>query len=220
MAGKDQRRRGTRARPVRDSYDSVADEYTRQVADELAGKPFDQELLERFARDLRGTGTVCDMGCGPGHVGRYLADRGVDIIGVDLSPGMIAEARRRNPRVPFLAGDMRALPVADAVWIGVVAFYAIVHLTPEELPGAFAEFRRVLRPHGRLLLAFHVGDQIVHRDEWWERPVCLDFVMHQPRDVVAALRAADFREVTATERDPYPEVEYPSRRAYVEAVRA
>jgi SAM-dependent methyltransferase len=205
---------------VRDSYDRVADEYTRRVADELDGKPFDRELLDRVAEDLRGAGLVCDMGCGPGHVGRYVADRGAEVVGLDLSPGMIAEARRRNPAIGYLAGDMRRLPVANGAWAAIVAFYAIVHLAPEDLPGAFGEFHRTLRPGGLVVLAFHVGDDVVHHDEWWERPVCLDFVLHPTARVVAALEAAGFGDVRATERDPYPDVEYPSRRSYVEAVRA
>jgi SAM-dependent methyltransferase len=109
-------------------------------------------LLDRVAGDLRGAGLVCDMGCGPGHVGRYMADRGAEVVGLDLSPGMIAEARRRNPAIGYLAGDMRRLPVENGAWAAIVAFYAIVHLAPEGLPGAFGEFRRTLRPGGLVVL--------------------------------------------------------------------
>ena len=100
-----------------------------------------------------------------------------------------------------------------------MCFYAIVHLRPDKLPEAFAEFHRALRPSGRVVVAFHVGDEIVHRDEWWGEPVRLDFVFHRTDDVVAALAAAGFKDLAATERDPYPEVEHPTRRAYVEAIR-
>jgi SAM-dependent methyltransferase len=115
---------------------------------------------------------------------------------------------------------MRALPVADASWVGIVCFYAIVHLAPADLPAAFTEFRRVLRPGGRVVVAFHVGNVVVHRDEWWEQPVRLDFIFHVTDHVVAALQEAGFDVVVATERAPYPDVEHPSRRAYVEAVRS
>ena len=59
------------------SYDRIADEYARQIYGELAGKPLDRAILDRFAERLRGRGAVCDMGCGPGQIGRYLADRGL-----------------------------------------------------------------------------------------------------------------------------------------------
>lgn len=72
------------------SYDQIAGEYVIQLYHELDNKPIDRAALDQFAERMRGQGVVCDMGCGPGHVGRYLADRGVDVIGVDLSPGMLA----------------------------------------------------------------------------------------------------------------------------------
>jgi SAM-dependent methyltransferase len=153
---------GEGAGDVRGSYDRVANEYARRIADELDGKPFDRALLDRLDDELRGAGPVCDLGCGPGHVGRYLADRGVEVVGVDLSPGMLDVARLRNPGMTFLEGDMRALPVPDGSWAAIVCFYAIVHLAPGELPAAFAEFRRVLRPGGRVVVAFHIGDEVVH----------------------------------------------------------
>jgi SAM-dependent methyltransferase len=211
---------GEGAGEVRGSYDRVAEEYARRIADELDGKPFDRALLDRLADELRGAGPVCDLGCGPGHVGRYLADRGVEVVGVDLSPGMLDVARLRNPGMAFLEGDMRALPVPDGSWAAIVCFYAIVHLVPEELPAAFPEFFRVLRPGGRVVVAFHIGDQVVHTEEWWGQPVRLDFVFHRTDDVVAALERSGFRDVTASERGPYPDVEHPSRRAYVEGIRA
>jgi len=83
-------------------YDRVAGAYAERYFTELERKPFDRELLDRFAADLRGRGPVCDLGCGPGHVGRYLAERGVEVIGVDLSPGMVALARA-EPRAPLRA---------------------------------------------------------------------------------------------------------------------
>jgi SAM-dependent methyltransferase len=209
-----------RTRETRDSYDRVAAEYTRRIASELDGKPFDRALLDRLADELRGAGPVCDLGCGPGHVGRYLADRGVEVVGMDLSPGMLDEARRRNPGMAFLQGDMRAILVPGASWAGILCFYAIVHLSPEELRAAFTEFRRVLRPGGRVVVAFHIGDEFVYTEEWWDQPVRLDFVFHRTDFVVAALERSAFRDVTASERDPYPDVEHPSRRAYVEGIRA
>ena len=80
------------------SYDRIADEYARQIYGELAGKPLDRAILDRFAERLRGRGAVCDMGCGPGQIGRYLADRGLPVVGVDLSPAMLSVARSNLDR--------------------------------------------------------------------------------------------------------------------------
>jgi trans-aconitate methyltransferase len=64
---------------VQTTYDRLAVEYASHLADELAGKPLNRQLLDRFADEVRGSGPVCDLGCGPGHVARYVNDRGVDV---------------------------------------------------------------------------------------------------------------------------------------------
>src|SRR5215813_12679474 len=113
---------------VRDSYDRLARAYAEHLLTELDGKPLDRALLDAFAEMVRGRGRVLDVGCGPGHIGAYLAARGVDVTGVDLSPEMVRVARERFPAMAFEAGDMMALPVADGAVAGIVAFYAIVNV--------------------------------------------------------------------------------------------
>ena len=81
---------------VQTSYDRLAPEYAARIYGELAHKPFDRELLDRFAESLAGKGPVCDLGCGPGHVARYLHGRGVDAFGIDLSPAMVEQALRQS----------------------------------------------------------------------------------------------------------------------------
>src|SRR5262245_65618307 len=98
---------------TRESYDEIADEYVRRIADELAQKPLDRHLLNRFAESLRGKGLVADIGCGPGHVARYLHDQGADMLGIDLSPGMVRLARERNPDLEFRLGALRAPDARD-----------------------------------------------------------------------------------------------------------
>lgn len=196
---------------VRTSYDAVADEYVRRIADELRHKPFDRRLLDRFATSVRAAGPVCDLGCGPGHVARYLRDCGVEVCGLDASPRMIEHARRLFPDIEFQVGDMRALP--EKGWAGLVAFYSIIHFPPGELPAVLDGFRRALRPAGRLLVAFHLGDETMHLEEWWGRRVSVDFHFFRSNEVTQALVAAGFELEEVVERDPYPEVEHPSRRA-------
>ena len=91
------------------SYDRVAEEYVKRIFDELEHKPLDRQLLDRLAERVRGLGPVCDLGCGPGHVARYLRDREVDVFGIDLSPGMVRQARRLSPEIEFTQGNMLAL---------------------------------------------------------------------------------------------------------------
>ncbi len=202
------------------SYDLVAGEYVRRVFDELQHKPLDRQLLDRFAASLRGVGPVGDIGCGPGHVTRYLHGQGVDVCGVDLSPEMVARARRLNPGIVFRQGDMTALvDVPDGAWAGITAFYSIIHVPPSELVSTLRELARTLRPDGLLLLAFHLGNDTVHLDEWWGHAVNVDFFFFPADRVVDALRAAGFEIEEVVERDPYPNIEHQSRRAYVFARR-
>jgi len=200
---------------TRASYDAVADEYVRRIFDELRHKPLDRALLDRFATRLRGAGPVCDIGCGPGHVARYLHERGVQVCGIDLSPAMVAQARRLNPGLDFRPGDMCALEMHDGALAGIVAFYAVIHIPRPDVVRALCELRRVLQPGGSLLLAFHVGDDALHLDEWWGHEVAVDFVFFHPDEMAGYLRAAHFEIEEIVERPPYPDVEHQSRRAYV-----
>jgi SAM-dependent methyltransferase len=201
--------------PIATSYDRVAAEYTARIGDELAGKPLDRALLLAFAEQARPLGPVADLGCGPGHVTAFLATAGAQVEGFDLSREMVAHASRRYPALVFRRGDMRSLAVADSTLGGIVAFYSIIHLGEAELAPTFHEWRRVLRPSGLALVAFHIGDHVVHLDEWWEQAVDLNFRFLPVEAVTAALNQAHFQVEAVVERAPYPEVEHPSRRAYV-----
>jgi len=201
---------------VQSSYDRVADEYARHLYDELQRKPLDRKLLDRFADSVRGSGRVCDLGCGPGQVARYLWERGVAACGMDLSPGMIERARQLNPEIEFRQGDMTALDVPANSWAGIAAFYAIVNLPPADVTQAIAEMWRVLRPGAPLLLSFHIGEEVSHVEDLWGCAVSLDFYFFRAADVAGYLRAAGFEIDEIIEREPYaPEVEYQSRRAYI-----
>ena len=200
---------------TRESYDELAATYTERLFTELAGKPLDRHLLSRLAEDVRGHGLVADLGCGPGHVSRHLHDQGVRMLGIDLSPRMIDSARQRSPDIEFRVGDMRALDLPDGALAGIVAFYSLIHIGEPEMGATLRELRRVLAPGGLLLVAFHIGEETVHRDELWGHTVSLDFRFLMPSPMVARLIEAGFAVLERVEREPYPEVEHPSRRCYL-----
>lgn len=201
---------------VQSSYDRVAGEYAEHFRDELDKKPFDRKMLDWLAEKVGGRGIICDMGCGPGQVARYLAEQGAQVCGVDLSPMMVESARRLHPDIPFRRGDMLALDgVADGAYGGVAAFYSIIHVPRPALNRALEELKRVLCPGGILLLTFHVGREVIHRDEWWGKEVSIDFIFFETEEMKGRLKAVGFGLQEVIERDPYPEAEYPSRRAYL-----
>ena len=188
---------------VRTAYDAVATAYAERLGDELDRKPFDRWLLDRVAA-LAGGLPVVDVGTGPGHVAAYLAAAGADVTGVDLSPAMVEEARRRFPHLTFAVGDLTGLlrPPAASGWGAVTAWYALVHLAGSELAPTVASLTRVLAPGGWLALALHAGAEVRHSDELIGEPVDVDFVLHDPEAVVAAVRAAGLVDVEWYLRGP------------------
>ena len=205
---------------TRTAYDAVADEYAKQLADELDGKPLDRALLAAFA-ELAGTGPVADIGCGPGHVAAYLAGLGAEPVGIDLSPPMIEIARQRDPGIDFQVGSMLELSAATGEFHGAALMYSIIHLPPADRTLAYRELARVVRPGGIVLLAFHVSDaeyaagDVHQMREMLDQPVELTHYYLDPDDVHAGLTGAGFAEVARLDREPDPAVEYPSRRSYL-----
>ncbi|MFB8238260.1 methyltransferase domain-containing protein [Kitasatospora purpeofusca] len=202
---------------VRASYDTVAEEYRKRIGGELAFKVMDRALLGVVLEEAAG-GTVADLGCGPGHITGWLGERGATAVGVDLSPAMVAVARREHPGAEFRVGDLLALPAADEEFAAAVALYSVIHLEPDELRPAFEEIRRVLRPSGVLLVSFHRGTEVKTLDEWWGHRVDVDFRSLETDTVAGLLTEAGFTVTARLERDPYPE-EAPTRRGYLLARR-
>jgi uncharacterized protein len=208
--------RAARDGRVRATYDAVATAYADWLTAELDRKPFDRWLLDRVA-GLAGGNPVVDVGTGPGHVAAHLAAAGADVTGIDLSPGMIDEARRRYPDLSFSVGDLSNLlrPPSASGWGAITAWYALVHLAGSELAPAVASLTRVIVPGGWLALSLHAGAEVRHADELWEQPVDIDFVFHDPADVLAAVRDAGLVDIEWYLRGPYAGAEEETERLYV-----
>ncbi|WP_084216245.1 class I SAM-dependent methyltransferase [Pseudonocardia spinosispora] len=112
-----------------------------------------------------GRGPVLDVGCGPGTVTAYLAERGVDVSGVDLSPRMIEHARRLYPACRFEVASSTELELADSSFAGLLGWRSLFNLPRDVLPQVLSLFARALKPGGQLIIATHVGDGDVARTE-------------------------------------------------------
>ncbi|MYS87574.1 class I SAM-dependent methyltransferase [Embleya scabrispora] len=207
---------------TRTSYDAVATEYTEYARTDLANKPLDRAQLAAFAEFVgsahAGTGSVADVGCGTGRITAHLRELGLDVFGIDLSPGMIAVARREHPDLRFEVGSMTDLDLPDGSLAGLVAWYSIIHVPVEQLPGVFAEFHRVLAPGGRLLLAFQVGDEPLRLTEAFGRAVSLDFHRRRPERIAGLVTDAGLTMHAQMIREPDPgEGVRPTQHAYLSA---
>ncbi len=201
---------------VRAAYDAVAPAYAEKFLRELDAKPLDRALLAWFAEMVRGMGPVAELGCGCGHVARYVHERGVEVFGVDLSERSVALALETHGDrgIRFRQGNFLALDLPDAALAGAIAFYAHVHLPTGELPAAFREIARVLRPGAPALVALHLGEERLHVEEFLGSKVDVDWHMHPMAEITAALEGAGLAVEVKIERAPYPE-EYRSHRGYV-----
>jgi SAM-dependent methyltransferase len=162
---------------------------------------------------------VVEVGSGPGHVTAYLADGGADATGIDLSPAMVAEARRRFPGGSYEIGDLRRLgrPATSHGWAVVLAWYSLIHLAASELPAALAALVRPIAPGGWLVLALHAGAEVRHLDEWFDHDVDLDFVLHEPAFVAGLVEAAGLVDLEWYLRGPLSARAESTQRLYVVA---
>jgi|ERR1051326_808115 SAM-dependent methyltransferase len=207
-----------RLNKIRSNYDALAAAYAREISGELDHRPLERNLLEKFAAAC--DGLICDLGCGPGHVTEYLRRFNANVIGLDLSSGILKEALARHSGIIFLQGNMLNLPFAAGKLAGIIAFYSIIHFDNDQVARAFAEMSRVLKPGGLVLLGVHVGREVVHVDELWGIPVDFDAAYFDPHELAGNLKIHGFRIIETVQRAPHPEVEHQSIRGYIWAQRA
>ena len=204
---------------TRTAYDTVAASYADLLSDHLAGNPFDRAALALFAELVRSTAegrapAVTEVGCGPGRITAHLAGLGLDASGIDLSPGMVAEAARRHPGIAFALGSMTDLDLPEGRLDGLVAWYSVIHVPPAEHAAVYAGFRRVLKPGGHLLLAFHVGSEKREiTDAYGHSGLRYDAYRLQPDAVDRDLAAAGFEPVARHTHAPLADER--SAQAYV-----
>ena len=202
---------------VAGAYDVVAEDYATAFGDDLARLPVDRTILDAAA-DRIGAGVVVDVGCGPGQVSRYLADRGLDLVGLDVARRMLA-LPGHGATTGRVCADMRRFPLRSASCAGAIAFYSLQHVSRDELPVVIAELRRTLRPGGVLVIATHLGDGEVHLTEFLGHSIPeLAGTLHDERELERVLLASSFDIVEQHRREPLPH-EYPSQRLYLLAVR-
>ncbi len=184
---------------TRASYDTAATNYHQLLKDDLREAPFDRAALDLFA-ELLPVGQVGDLGCGTWRITAYLAARGLDAFGIDLSPGMIEVARQHYPGLRFEVGSLFDLDLNDGELAGALAWYSLVHTPREDLPAVFAELYRVLRPGGYLVHAFKVGASSRHLATAYGHDLDLEVYTFDPGDVSVLLAAAGFAEVATLTR--------------------
>ena len=200
---------------ISNTYNDVSEEYSSAFENEHDGKPKDCEVLNRFASLLTQESKVLDLGCGPGQTCKYLHELGVSISGLDLSEKMVEQARIYHSEITFAVGNMLALDIVDNSIDGILSFYSIVHFSSNQVKKAFNEISRVLKKGGYFLCAFHIGNEIIPIMEFLGKTVDVDFMLFDVPVIQNCLTEAGFEVEETEEREPYPDIEYQSKRAYI-----
>jgi SAM-dependent methyltransferase len=185
---------------VRESYDRVADNYVDMVLTTGRGDirkyPWLKASIDVFADTVRELGPVLDVGCGPGTVTAYLAERGLDVSGVDLSPRMIESARRLHPECRFSVGSATDLDLGEASLGGLLGWWSLFNLPRDVLPQVLALFARALKPGGHFITGTHVGDEDAVRTEAYGGvPVRWTTHKWRPEQLEALIEQAGLRPV-------------------------
>jgi SAM-dependent methyltransferase len=197
---------------VRHVYDEMAADYVVRFGSDLADQNPDTEFLDTAAAGFP-PGPVVDLGCGPAQVAQYLIGRGHQVIGIDFAPAMLAVAAKLVPQASLVAADLLALPLRAGCCAAIVVSYSLHHLPKARLPGALAQFGRILRPDGVLVIVTHGGSS----QELLDRPggpIVLS--RYSPDELADLLSAAGFATELIRTRSPRAG-EYPAEKVRISA---
>jgi ubiquinone/menaquinone biosynthesis C-methylase UbiE len=183
---------------VRRAYGTIARQYIELFGSSTRVHRNDLEVITR--RLSMRPGAVLDVGCGPGHLTEHLRALDVDATGIDVVPEFIEHARATFPDGRYEVGSMLQLPVADASLAGVLAWYSLIHLSPDDLDVVLTELRRVMAPGATLVIGFFYGDEL----EQFDHAVVTAY--YWPADELSArLHRAGFTEIECQHRPGIPE---------------
>lgn len=177
---------------VRDSYDAAAELYASLFLGELERAPIAKQTLSDFVELVAGgDARVVDLGCGPGHVVDYLSGFGLQVVGYDLSPEMVARARQAFPNADVRVGDFTALDIEAASVGGIVSRYSVIHLPPSQLDAVFTAWRELLLADAPLLVSFFGARSLEGHAEPFDHKVTTAYALF-PATVASELEHCGF----------------------------
>jgi len=192
---------------TRGAYSDSADRFASAVGTTVSPDfeaPVDVAILATFVELAReSSGVVVDAGCGTGRVARYLTDAGLDVLGIDVAPGMIHEARRAHPDIAFDIAELTSLPCEPASVAAIACWYSIITTPPGALDAVWSELDRVLAPGGVVLVAFQCGaGEQIHRPNAYGTRTDLTLFRHDPDHVRSGLESVGLSVHSFAQRAP------------------
>ncbi len=189
---------------ARTAYNLAAQKYHDLFSNELNEKEYDRNLLDAFARRFTDNSVICDVGCGPSaHIGRYVLEKGINVVGVDISDQCVEMARRCNPGMRIEQGDATGLPFNSESFDGIISYYSIIHSPKDCTHRYFSEFHRILKPGGYLLVAVKAGTSEGYLTELLGITTDIYFALFTEREITECFVDARFELEFIERRNPY-----------------
>ena len=189
---------------TRRAYNLVANRYHELFHNEMNEKAYDRNLLDSLVNRFAPGSLICDAGCGPSaHIGRYLAEKGMTVIGIDISDSCIEMARTLNPDMRFKREDIMKLSFGRDVFDGIISYYSIIHTPKKSIGKIFQEFHRVLKPEGYLLVAVKAGSDEGYISDLLGMETEIYFSLFEEKDIERYFKIAGFTLDFLGKRNPY-----------------
>jgi ubiquinone/menaquinone biosynthesis C-methylase UbiE len=189
---------------TRQAYNLAAQKYHDHFHNEMNEKEYDRKLLDSFAARFNNDSLICDAGCGPsGHIGRYLFDKRIKVVGVDISEKCVELARLNNPEIKFECADIGSMPFDDNYFNGLISYYSIINTPKIYVSRIFAEFRRVLKSDGYLLVAVKVGTTEGYVDDLLGIKTKIYSALFTQEEIASYFKEAGFMLEFIDKRNPY-----------------
>lgn len=199
---------------IKEAYNDIADKYLDLFHNELESKEYDRNILDFFAGHFKPGALLCDAGCGPsGHIGKYLYDNGMRVVGVDISDRCIEIAKKTNPGLEYICNDIAGTSFPDSHFDGIVSYYSIIHTPKKLVPVIFKEFYRILRPGGYLLVTVKEGSEEGLINELIGIKTEIYFSLFSEAEIKDYFVKSGFELVFSESRDPY-DFEIQNKRIY------
>lgn len=189
---------------TRQAYNLAAQKYHDLFHNEMNEKEYDRKLLDSFAARFNKDSLICDAGCGPSaHIGRYLFEKGIKVIGVDISEKCVELARINNPEMKFECADICSMPFDDNTFDGLISYYSIINTPKIYVNRIFAEFRRVLKPGRYLLVAVKAGTTEGYIDDLLGIKTKIYSALFTQEEIANYFKEAGFTLGFIDKRNPY-----------------
>ena len=186
------------------AYNLTANKYHDLFHNEMDKKEYDKKLLDSFAAKFNSNSLICDAGSGPsGQISRYLIDKGLKVIGIDISEKCVQLARLNNPDARFECADISNMPFDENSFDGLISYYSIINTPKIYVDKIFNEFCRVLKQQSYLLVAVKAGTAEGYADNLLGIKTKIYSALFTQEEITAYFQEAGFVMEFIEMRDPY-----------------